>query len=393
MSEAALLFFLLPVAALSGWWIGRRQLARRHRQPSSLSSQYFRGLNYLLNEESDNAIEAFTKLAEINRDTVDTHLALGTLFRRRGEMDKAIRYHKHIISRPNLSDEQREKALFELALDYMRAGLLDRAERLFLDLTESERVGMKARRQLLEIYQQTKDWASAAEQAQPLHRDGGAETARLIAHLYCELAERALEAGDADSVSGKLRQARHYEPENARARLIEARLADVIGPPEKAAERYREACELDPDLLVSQFSALLSAHQRADLVPLLMDWLRRQQERSAMLAPALAWARLQAETDPTAAAELLLNRLQQRPTVRGLELLMRLLSEHGTSLDGTSLDAVGPELVRDLMQRLIEGQPVYRCRQCGFSGSAHHWQCPSCRSWNSTRLIQGVLGE
>lgn len=386
MSEVSLLFLLLPLAALSGWWLGRRQQARRHRQPAALSSQYFRGLDYLLNEESDKAIEAFTKLAEINRDTVDTHLALGTLFRRRGELDKAIGYHKHIISRPNLSDEQRERVLFELALDYMRAGLLDRAEHLFLDLTESERAGRRARLQLLDIYQQTRDWARAIEQAQRL--DNCSDTDRLIAHLHCALADSALEGEDEDSVRGYLRQARRYEPDNARARLIEARLAARHGHPEEAAERYREACELDPELLVSQFPAMLETHRQAAQDEVLMGWLHQLSERSALQAPALMWARLQAESDPRAAAEVLLQRLERRPTVRGLELLMRLSSEHGSGLE-----AVGPELIRDLMQRLIEGQPVYRCRQCGFSGSAHHWQCPSCRSWNTTRLIQGVLGE
>lgn len=388
MAESVLLFLLLPVAALSGWLIGRGQSVRGQRQRSSLSSHYFRGLNYLLNEESDKAIEAFTRLAEINRDTVDTHLALGTLFRRRGEMDKAIRYHKHIISRPNLGDEQRERVLFELGLDYMRAGLLDRAERLFLDLTESERVGRLARHELLDIYQQTKDWARAIEQAQRLEPGKEGETDRLIAQLHCEMAHNARDNGELDQARSHLRQARRYEPSNARARLIEAGLVADMNQYPEAAALFREACTLDPDLLVSHFSQVLDAHQQAGAFDTLMAWLRQLHEKSGMMAPALAWARLRAETDPRSAADYLLERLERRPTVRGVEFLMRLLSEHEVSID-----EVSPELIRDLMQRLIQGQPAFRCRQCGFSGSSHHWMCPSCRSWNTTGVIQGVLGE
>ena len=388
MAESVLVFLLLPIAALSGWWIGRAQSVTRQRQRSNLSSHYFRGLNYLLNEESDKAIEAFTKLAEINRDTVDTHLALGTLFRRRGEMDKAIRYHKHIISRPNLEGEQRERVLFELALDYTRAGLLDRAERLFLDLSEGSWVGKAARRQLLDIYQQTKDWARAIEQAQALERDQSGTYDREISQFYCELAEKARSGPDIEAARAHLRQARRYEPNNARARLIEAALAMDGAEFERAAERYRQACELDPELVVSQLSQLMRTHQQADRMVLLADWLKDLHERSGILAPALAWARLRAEKEPKEAADYLLVCLEKRPTVRGVELLMRLLSEHGASLD-----EVRPELIRQLMQRLIQDQPIYRCRQCGFSGSTYHWHCPSCRSWNTTRLIQGVMGE
>ncbi|MFW5815832.1 MAG: lipopolysaccharide assembly protein LapB [Wenzhouxiangella sp.] len=388
MTEIALLFLLLPLAALSGWLAAQGQKQRRSRRGSVLSRQYFRGLNYLLNEESDKAIEEFLKLAEVNRDTVDTHLALGTLFRRRGEMDKAIRYHKHIISRPNLDEDQRERVLFELAMDYMRAGLLDRAESLFLELTDSDQMATRAHRHLLDIYQQEKDWARAVEQAQRLELvDGGSDTG-LIAQLYCELADGALADGDPEAATQNLRQARRYQPGNARARLIEARIALGDGELELAAEAYRAACELDPDLLVTCSEQIIDCHRRIGQLQQLKAWLADASRRADLNAPVLLLARLTAESDPKQAAERLLQALQHRSTVRGLEYLMELLGSHDLGLD-----EVGPELIRDLMQRLMQGQPVYRCQQCGFSGSAHHWMCPSCRSWNSTRVIRGVLGE
>ena len=388
MAELVWLFLLLPLAAVSGWWLGRGQQYRRQRQRSVLSSQYFRGLSHLLNEDSDKAIEEFLQLAEVNRDTVDTHMALGTLFRRRGELDKAIRYHKHIISRPNLREEQREQVLFELAMDYLRAGLLDRAEQLFLELTAIDRMANLARRHLLDIYQQEKDWVRAIEQAQGLDSSSHEESERLIAQFHCELAQLAVATGDEAAARQNLRQARRYEPGNARARLIDAELTAKLGEWPEAAARYREACELDPELLVGHFEAVLDSHRRAGQDSEFMDWLTTIQSKTALLAPTLALARLQSADNPRAAADFLLARLQLRPTVRGLELLMALLSDHQLSLD-----EVGPDLIRDLMQRLLKGQPVYRCRQCGFSGSSHHWLCPSCRTWGSTRVIQGVLGE
>jgi lipopolysaccharide biosynthesis regulator YciM len=388
MIEIGLFFLLLPLAAWTGWLAAKGQKSRRRKQGSLLSSQYFRGLNYLLNEESDKAIEEFVKLAEVNRNTVDTHMALGTLFRRRGEMDKAIRYHKHIISRPNLDDEQRERVLFELAMDYMRAGLLDRAESLFLELTDSELMAGRARRHLLDIYQQEKDWLKAVEQAQSLHlRDGTADVG-LIAQLYCELADEALTRDDLESATQHLRQARRYLPGIGRARLIEGRIAQSNRDFSLAADCFREACERDPDLLVLCANELVECHRQSKRMAELMEWLRPESSRPDSNAPVLLLARLTAESDPEGAANLLLEGLEKRCTVRGLEYLMELLNTHELGLSD-----VGPQLIRDLMQRLMQGQPVYRCEQCGFSGTTHHWMCPSCRSWNSTRVIRGVLGE
>ncbi len=388
MTELTVLFVLLPLAAVSGWLVGRGATQRRNRQRRELSSQYFRGINYLLNEESDKAIEEFLKLAEVNRDTVDTHLALGTLFRRRGEMDKAIRYHAHIMARPNLDEDQRERVLFELALDYARSGLLDRAERLFMELADSTQVGVDSRRHLLDIYLQEKDWAQAIEQAQRLEFVYGEPTSGLVAQLYCELADSALADDDIEQAFRSLRQARRFEPANARARLIEAEIARRRGDPAASAARYREAMELDPDLLVTNVETVVECHRRIDAIDELMAWLAELDRRTDLHTPALLLARLTAEHDSRKAGAILLETLERRASVRGLALLMELLqaSELG-------LEDVGPELIANLMGALIQAEPVHRCENCGFSGSAHHWMCPSCRSWNSTRVIRGVLGE
>ena len=387
MLELTIVLALLPVAAATGWYLARHQDGRRRRKETTLSSSYFRGLNYLLNEQPDKAIEVFLKIAEINKETVETHLALGNLFRRRGEMDKAIRFHKHIITRPDLKDEQRTAALFELGEDYMRAGLLDRAERLFSELLEHDPRAELPARQLLDIYQQEKDWEKAIDKARYLSSDGG-KTERLIAQFHCEIAQQALDRNDAELVEKTLRQARRCDPRSARPRLLQAELAWRRQDWQAAAEHFKEACELDSDCTIAVMARLIECHRQLQTLGALKDWLSELLDRSAMSTPTVALARLMAESDPQQAVEFMLERLARRPTVRGLEYLMELLNQ-----EGVSLDQVGPELIRALMQRLLEGQPRYRCQQCGFSGSSAHWLCPSCRRWNTTRVINGVLGE
>ncbi len=352
-----------------------------------LSSSYFRGLNYLLNEEPDKAIEVFLRISEINQDTVETHLALGNLFRRRGEMDKAIRFHKHIMTRPNLTEEQRSLALYELGEDYMQAGLLDRAERLFRELIERDDSELVPTRQLLAIYQQEKDWQQAIAMARNL-RDGSVDRDSLIAQFYCETAQQAIDAEDAEAARQALRQAHRYDPRNPRAHLLDGDMAWNESEYSKAAEHYRVACDLDPDCVLQVLDRLGQCHEQLDDRIGLINWLEGLLERSLMTTPLLALARLRAENDPQAAADLVLAHMARRPTVRGLEYLMVLLGRAGVSLD-----RVDPELIGDLMKRLLKDQPRYRCQHCGFSGSAYHWLCPSCRRWNTTRVIRGILGE
>lgn len=207
MSGLPFLFLLLPLAAFSGWYIARRGSERSSgARVSELSTNYFRGLNYLLNEQQDKAIEVFLKLADINSNTVETHLALGNLFRRRGEVDRAIRVHQNLIARPNLEDSEKTVALLELGEDYMRAGLLDRAEILFTDLVAMNALAPPALKHLISIYQHERDWRKAIEQACRLEEVSGESQGTIIAQFYCELAEQAFAQGDTDAALANLEQ-------------------------------------------------------------------------------------------------------------------------------------------------------------------------------------------
>ncbi len=380
---------LLPVAAWSGWWLARRGYERGARkQRNSISSNYFRGLNYLLNEQPDKAIEVFLKLAEINTETVETHLALGNLFRRRGEMDKAIRFHRHIMTRATLSEEHRTRALRELGEDYMRAGLLDRAEKLFSELVDDPRHSQGALENLLNIYQQEKDWHKAIEHASMLESGTDRDSSVQIAHFNCELANEAISTKQPDQASSYLDAARARQPDGVRPRLIEAQLHMDRNEWEKAAELFREASEIDPEIIVLMVDDLGECLRRMGKEQSLSVWLETLIERTSSLGPALALSAVMARTDPDAAIGFLLDRLQQRPTARGLYQVLELMHQHGHRIGH-----IDPDLLRRLMYQLLNEQPRFRCQRCGFSGQTLNWQCPSCREWETTRPVVGVLGE
>jgi len=212
-----LLWLLLPVAAASGWLVAQRG-------KSFLSPDYFKGLNYLLNEEPDKAIDVFIKLIDVDSDTVETHLALGLLFRRRGEVNRAIRIHQNLIARTTLNPQQRSLALFELAHDYRHAGLLDRAEDLFRELAISGKYQVLALRQLLEIYQQEQDWNKAINIAQKLVVFDNKQM-HTIAQYYCELAEDYRQKGQNDAALEAIENALKADQNCVRASLIEGQLA------------------------------------------------------------------------------------------------------------------------------------------------------------------------
>ncbi|RMG28013.1 MAG: lipopolysaccharide assembly protein LapB, partial [Gammaproteobacteria bacterium] len=250
-----LLWLLLPVAAASGWWAARRAGSR----PSGTSppcpdinSEYFRGLNYLLDEQPDKAIEVFIRMVEVDNETVETHLALGNLFRRRGEVDRAIRIHQNLIARPTLDAEQRGQALLELGQDYMRAGLLDRAEGILREVDEKfPAFSLRALRLLLELYQQEKEWDKAIEVARRLERREKGGHAAEIAQFFCERAEAALAAGDLGTAQHYVREALTVEHECARALLLQGRLLLETGQPRQALRALRRIGEQDP-LLVAE---------------------------------------------------------------------------------------------------------------------------------------------
>ena len=390
MSELALLFLLLPLAALSGWYVARRGSERTSgARVSELSTSYFRGLNYLLNEQQDKAIEVFLKLAEYNRDTVETHLALGNLFRRRGEVDRAIRVHQNLIARPSLSEEQKTIVLLELGEDYMRAGLLDRAETLFTDLVAMNALAPTALTHLVAIYQHERDWDKAIDHARKLEEATGESQAAVIAQFHCELAEQARARHAWTEARAAVDAAFAVQPECVRASMILGHIEAANDRLDAAIDAFEKVAELDVDYVPEILSPLLDCYARAQRMQRAEEFLLAINERYQGVSPVLALAKLYARTQGEARAiEFLTRQLRQRPSVRAL---MALIDVNLHNAEGEVRESF--LIQRDLTRKLLEGQAVYRCTRCGFGAKAHHWQCPSCKSWGSVRPIHGVVGE
>ncbi|MEY2170527.1 MULTISPECIES: lipopolysaccharide assembly protein LapB [unclassified Rhodanobacter] len=386
-------YALLPLAAVAfvlGWWASRRASARRSGAAvNELSSDYFRGLNYLLNEEQDKAIEVFLKLAEYNRDTVETHLALGNLFRRRGEVDRAIRLHQHLVSRPNLSEPMKTVALLELGEDYMRAGLLDRAEALFADLVAMNAHAPSALRHLIAIYQHERDWNKAIEHARRLEVMTGEDEAPMIAQFYCELAERSRQHGARVEARDYLEQAFRCQPDCVRAWMLTGRLHAEEAQHAEAVQAYEAAVGADIAFVPEILPPLLNSYACSQQMDRAERFLRDMLGRYHGISPVLALTRLYQQRDgQRAGVDFLTAQLRQRPSVRGL---MALIDATMDRVEGEARENF--LILRDLTRKLLEGQAMYRCSRCGFGAKAHHWQCPSCKSWSTIRPIHGVANE
>lgn len=375
-----LLFLLLPVAAASGWWLARREPATRRCDGSGATPAFFRGLNYLLDEQPDKAIDVFLHLAEVDEDTVETHLALGSLFRRRGEVDRAIRIHQNLIVRDNLSRDQRGFALFELAQDYMRAGLLDRAELLFLEVVELGLHQERSLRGLIDIFQQERDWKKCLEFAERIKPFTERAANSEIAQYHCELAEEARAAGDIERAREHLVRAQSSDPGCIRALILEGRIAMAAGEHQRAADLFLQV-----------------AHQGAPFVPEILDELQQTldilgRDRVEVLrslvdghsSPPLILALAEAvlsDQGAGAAADLLTSYLSGHADLAALERLLSLRIRDG---DDNERERVVCEVVRHLLAR----QSVYQCEHCGFSARSLHWQCPSCKRWASVKPVQ-----
>jgi lipopolysaccharide biosynthesis regulator YciM len=390
MSGIELLWLLLPIAAYSGYQIGRRGSERSSGERFSQFSQtYFKGLNYLLNEQPDKALEVFLKIAELDADTFETQLAVGNLFRRRGETDRAIRLHQDLYSRPKLSSEQRTIALLELGEDYMKAGLLDRAEALYTDLLAIERHAPSALRHLISIYQQERDWKRAIEMALRLRSAGVEGMEAVIAHFHCEMAEAARAAGDPEAARRHASDALAAHPRSARAHLLLGKIARGLGESETAIRHYEKMAEIDPDFLPEILSDLIRLYeqrgdqQRAEAFLDLM--MQRDRGVAALLARS---AMIEHSRGSVEAVAFLAEHLEHRPSVRGVLRVLDLSFPE---------DAEDPPeavpLIRDLLRRLLERKPAYRCSRCGFSPRSMHWQCPSCKSWGTTKPVHGLSGD
>jgi lipopolysaccharide biosynthesis regulator YciM len=357
-----------------GWMAARIDIKQIVSESRALPRSYFKGLNFLLNEQPDKAIEAFIEVVKVDPETVDLHFALGSLFRRRGEYDRAIRMHQNLLERADLGADQKLQAQMELGQDYLKAGILDRAEDLFAKLEKTNQA-VVARRFLLQIYEQEKNWPRAIEMTKQVETDP-----RALAQYYCELAASEAASSRPDAARRYLSQALDENRKCVRASLQLGDLDKNEARLDEAIEHWKRIESQDPAYLALVAQRLGEAYRGAgraeDGLRMLAGYLERYP--SLDLLDTVFQQTLEAN-GADAAYAMVRDELRRNPTLLGLDRL----------LEAQIIAAGSPDKRRDLelVRNLVHGHTRrlarYRCESCGFKARAFHWHCPACGGWET----------
>ena len=362
-----------------GWLAARIDIRHLVRESRSLPQSYFKGLNFLMNEQPDKAIEAFIEVVKVDPETIELHFALGSLFRRRGEYDRAIRMHQNLLERADLSAEQKLAALAELGEDYLKAGILDRAEEAFQQL-EKTAAASQAKTRLLEIYEQEKDWPRAIEMAQSLAAGASEPRARDVAQYLCELAASEAAQSRPDAARGHLEAALEANRQCVRASLLLGDLERNRGELEKAIAHWKRIENQNPAYLALVAQRLLEAYRELgkaeEGLRLLAGYLERYPSLDLL---DTVFQQTLDTLGHEAAYKLVRDEVRRNPTLLGLDRL----------LEAQIIAAADAERRRDLelLRNLVHGHTRrlarYRCENCGFKARQFHWRCPGCGGWET----------
>ncbi|MEC5163614.1 MULTISPECIES: lipopolysaccharide assembly protein LapB [unclassified Janthinobacterium] len=368
----------IPVFFALGWIAARVDIKQLVSESRSLPRGYFTGLNHLLNDQPDKAIDAFIEIVKLDPETADMHFALGNLFRRRGETERAIRVHQNLLSRPDLPQEQQAHAEFELGQDYLKAGLLDRAEETFNRLLATQ-YAVQARRALLEIFQREKEWPRAIEAAIGLQESGAGARQKEIAQFYCELAQDALVHMHPDDALPLLEKALQTDRKNVRATLLtgDAQLAkhDVEGA--LLTWRRVEQQSVPHVALVAQ--RLMDGYKKVGRAQEGVNLLKSYLEEASSIDLIEVVFKAVIELDGVEAAKQLVSaELRRTPTLLGLDKLLEARLMDAPAALWSELSMV-KNLVHGYTQKLAR----YQCSHCGFKARQFYWQCPGCSRWET----------
>jgi lipopolysaccharide biosynthesis regulator YciM len=370
-----LLLLGLPVAFALGWLASRIDLRQVKREQRDSPQAYFKGLNLLLNEQHDKAIDAFIEAVQQDPNSTDLHFALGNLFRRRGEYERAVRVHEHLLRRADLSAALRERAQDALAQDFMKAGLFDRAEQAYRTL-EGSRFDTDAQLALLALYERSRDWQAAIAVARRLERGGTASFASRIAHYWCELAEGAEARQQPEAAADALAQARSAAPQAARPLVLTGRRLARLGDHAKAMQAFGELQVAHP----ASFTLVARDHAVSALAcgrqAVALGQLESVYERSPSFDLLSAIALL--DPEPAHQRARLKAHLRDQPALSAAQQLLALGAAGALALDTS--DAKVLEAAVALAARPLQR---YRCAACGFDAQYYFWQCPGCMAWDS----------
>ncbi|UOD27761.1 lipopolysaccharide assembly protein LapB [Massilia violaceinigra] len=368
----------IPLFFALGWIAARVDIKQLLSESRTLPRGYFRGLNFLLNEQPDKAIDAFIDIVKLDPETVEMHFALGNLFRRRGEIERAIRVHQNLLSRPDLPADEKAHGQYELGMDYLKAGLLDRAEETFNLLLDTP-YGAQARRALLEIYQREKEWPRAIEAALGLQESGAGARQKEIAQFYCELAQDALVHMHTDDALALLEKALHADRKNVRATLLTGDAQLVKDDVEGALVTWRRVEQQSVPHVALVAQRLMDGYRKVGRPQEGVNLLRSYLAEASSIDLIEVVFKAVIELDGVdAAKQLMIDELRRNPTLLGLDKLLeaRLMDAPADVWEELSMVK---NLVRGYTQKLAR----YQCSHCGFKARQFYWQCPGCSRWET----------
>jgi len=384
-----LLWLLLPVAAAGGWFAAKRSTQRSTDELWNYSSDFHEGLNELLNEPKELPADLFDNISNIDKDTADTHIALGNLYRRRGDVNRAIRLHESLIDKTELSSEVHAAAMIELAQDYDSAGLLDRSEETLRKLIDQGQRLPDAYANMLQLHERERDWGLAIEVAAEVEKVTSEDQSRLIGHYYCELAQEAKESGYKEEAMGLLGSALERHSQCARAHKMLAEIARSDGENTLAIKHYAEVEKtrpaLMPDIIDDWFAALESSDDKTAL----REFVEYIKDRKNAYSVVRTTRGIIEKLDGMDSADRFFkDQILQRPSLKGLR---------DWAQDQVAISKPGErekvQIICALLDKVVEDKPGYRCGRCGFLGNMLHWRCPGCNNWDSVQPIIGVEGE
>ncbi|SOY56230.1 lipopolysaccharide assembly protein LapB [Cupriavidus taiwanensis] len=389
----------LPLVFGLGWMAARFDVRQMMSEQGALPRSYFKGLNFLLNEQPDKAIDAFVEVARLDPETTELHFALGALFRRRGETERAIRVHQNLATRPDLPEPEREHALFELGEDYLRAGLLDRAEESLRRLMSGP-YAASAKRVLLELYEVEKEWQKAIDAARELRTLEQKSYSLQIAQFCCELAQDALQRKRPEDAVKWLNQAVAENPANVRAPILLGDVAAAAGDARAALGHWLGIERQDASFLPLVAERVVKAYATLNEQGVALEWLRGLLK--GKLAPEVLDTAYKAELEvngPEAAARLMREQLRRQPTLLALTkyfeaqaAVAAVPAAQAAAVEAAAGQGEGAEdgdearettAIRDLLQLRTRNLARYTCRECGFRARLFYWQCPGCNRWET----------
>ncbi len=391
------IYFLFLIAIFAGWLMGRFTGLRggpKVEKSRDIFEDYFVGLNYLLNDEPDEAIDTFIDALEINSETIETHLALGALLRRRGKVDKAIKVHQALLARTGLAQELLDATRLQLAIDYISAGLLDRAERLLNEiLEENSPSSADALHHLITVYQTEKEWENAINSSQQLLANTAykkrTELTAAAAHYCCELGEQFLSKNLDSKAWAQTKRAFGFDKQSVRASLLLAKIEQRAGNFKAVLKELARIRSKQAEFVGLLIAPLSEAHEQMGTLKDFEKLLRHILSEQSDVGVALALCDLlKIREGDKAAMEFLQTFLETRPSLTGLEALLQLQIPQTTSDLGRNLKSL-----QRLISRLLHKNPAYRCTDCGYESKNLYWLCPSCNKWDKIKPIPQMSEE